>query len=108
VILMDEPCSALDPIATAKIEELIDELRGRYAIVIVTHNDAAGGARVAADRLLPPRRAGRIWRHSEIFTNPRESARRITSPAASADGADAAGTRTYVKAFDEDSTGCAA
>jgi len=38
VILMDEPCSALDPIATAKIEELIDELRGRYAIVIVTHN----------------------------------------------------------------------
>jgi phosphate transport system ATP-binding protein len=38
VILMDEPCSALDPIATAKIEELIEELRGRYAIVIVTHN----------------------------------------------------------------------
>ncbi|MDQ0250125.1 phosphate transport system ATP-binding protein [Sphingomonas kyeonggiensis] len=38
VILMDEPCSALDPIATAKIEELIHELKGRYAIVIVTHN----------------------------------------------------------------------
>ncbi|WBY17886.1 phosphate ABC transporter ATP-binding protein PstB [Altererythrobacter sp. MTPC7] len=38
VILMDEPCSALDPIATAKIEELIDELTGRYAIVIVTHS----------------------------------------------------------------------
>jgi phosphate transport system ATP-binding protein len=38
VILMDEPCSALDPIATAKIEELIDELAGRYAIVIVTHS----------------------------------------------------------------------
>jgi len=38
VILMDEPCSALDPIATAKIEELIDELRGKYAIVIVTHS----------------------------------------------------------------------
>ena len=38
VILMDEPCSALDPIATAKIEELINELRGKYAIVIVTHN----------------------------------------------------------------------
>ena len=35
---MDEPCSALDPIATAKIEELIHDLRGRYAIVIVTHN----------------------------------------------------------------------
>ncbi len=38
VILMDEPCSALDPIATAKVEELIDELRENYCIVIVTHN----------------------------------------------------------------------
>ena len=38
VILMDEPCSALDPIATAKIEELIDELRENFAIVIVTHS----------------------------------------------------------------------
>jgi phosphate transport system ATP-binding protein len=38
VLLMDEPCSALDPIATAKIEELINELKGQYTIVIVTHN----------------------------------------------------------------------
>ena len=38
VVLMDEPCSALDPIATARIEELIDELRERFTIVIVTHN----------------------------------------------------------------------
>jgi len=38
VILLDEPCSALDPIATAKIEELIDELKDDYTIVIVTHN----------------------------------------------------------------------
>jgi phosphate transport system ATP-binding protein len=38
VILMDEPCSALDPIATARIEDLIDELRAQYAIVIVTHS----------------------------------------------------------------------
>ncbi len=38
VILMDEPCSALDPIATAKIEDLIDELRSQYSIVIVTHS----------------------------------------------------------------------
>src|SRR5690606_7818439 len=38
VILMDEPCSALDPIATAKIEELIDELSANFTIVIVTHN----------------------------------------------------------------------
>lgn len=35
---MDEPCSALDPIATARVEELIDELRQNYAIVIVTHS----------------------------------------------------------------------
>jgi phosphate transport system ATP-binding protein len=38
VILMDEPCSALDPIATAKIEELMDELKSKFTIVIVTHN----------------------------------------------------------------------
>jgi len=38
VILMDEPCSALDPIATARIEELIDELRENYTIIIVTHS----------------------------------------------------------------------
>jgi phosphate transport system ATP-binding protein len=38
VVLMDEPCSALDPIATAKVEELIDELRERFTIVIVTHS----------------------------------------------------------------------
>ena len=38
VILMDEPCSALDPVATLKVEELIDELKERYTIVIVTHN----------------------------------------------------------------------
>jgi phosphate transport system ATP-binding protein len=38
VILFDEPCSALDPISTAKVEELIDELRERYTIAIVTHN----------------------------------------------------------------------
>jgi energy-coupling factor transporter ATP-binding protein EcfA2 len=38
VILMDEPCSALDPIATLKVEDLMRELRGEYSIVIVTHN----------------------------------------------------------------------
>ena len=38
VLLMDEPCSALDPIATAQVEELIDELRAEYAVVIVTHS----------------------------------------------------------------------
>ncbi len=43
VLLMDEPCSALDPIATLKIEELIDELKGNYTIVIVTHNMQQAG-----------------------------------------------------------------
>jgi phosphate transport system ATP-binding protein len=38
ILLMDEPCSALDPIATAKVENLIDELRGHYTVIIVTHN----------------------------------------------------------------------
>ena len=38
VLLMDEPCSALDPIATAQVEELIDELKQRFAVVIVTHS----------------------------------------------------------------------
>jgi phosphate transport system ATP-binding protein len=38
VLLLDEPCSALDPISTGKIEELIDELKGEYTVVIVTHN----------------------------------------------------------------------
>ena len=38
VLLMDEPCSALDPIATAQVEELIDELRGQFSVVIVTHS----------------------------------------------------------------------
>jgi phosphate transport system ATP-binding protein len=43
VILMDEPCSALDPIATAKIEELINELKAQYTIVTVTHNMQQAG-----------------------------------------------------------------
>jgi phosphate transport system ATP-binding protein len=38
IVLMDEPCSALDPLATAKIEELILELKQRFTVVIVTHN----------------------------------------------------------------------
>jgi phosphate transport system ATP-binding protein len=71
VILMDEPCSALDPIATAKIEELIHELRGRYAIVIVTHNmqqAARGQQRTAFFHL------GTLVEYGEtdIFTTPRE------------------------------------
>ncbi|MCF8708430.1 phosphate ABC transporter ATP-binding protein PstB [Rhizorhapis sp. SPR117] len=72
VILMDEPCSALDPIATAKIEELIHELRGNYAIVIVTHNmqqAARVSQRTAFFHL------GTLVEYgvtSDIFTNPRQ------------------------------------
>ncbi len=72
VILMDEPCSALDPIATARIEELIDELRGRYAIVIVTHamqQAARVSQRTAFFHLGNLVEYGRT---SDIFTNPRE------------------------------------
>ena len=72
VILMDEPCSALDPIATAKIEELIHALRGRYAIVIVTHNmqqAARVSQRTAFFHL------GTLVEYgvtSDIFTNPKQ------------------------------------
>jgi phosphate transport system ATP-binding protein len=72
VILMDEPCSALDPIATAKIEELIHELKGRYAIVIVTHNmqqAARVSQRTAFFHLGSLVEYGQT---SDIFTNPRE------------------------------------
>ena len=72
VILMDEPCSALDPIATAKVEELIDELRENYCIVIVTHNmqqAARVSQRTAFFHL------GYLVEEDatdQIFTNPRE------------------------------------
>ncbi len=72
VILMDEPCSALDPIATAKIEELIHELRGRYAIAIVTHNmqqAARVSQRTAFFHLGEMVEYGRT---KDLFTNPRE------------------------------------
>ncbi|MDN4630271.1 phosphate ABC transporter ATP-binding protein PstB [Sphingomonas sp. PsM26] len=72
VILMDEPCSALDPIATAKIEELIHELNGRYAIVIVTHNmqqAARVSQRTAFFHLGTVVEYGAT---SDIFTNPRQ------------------------------------
>ncbi|MCC2978790.1 MULTISPECIES: phosphate ABC transporter ATP-binding protein PstB [unclassified Sphingomonas] len=72
VILMDEPCSALDPIATARIEELIHDLRGRYAIVIVTHN-MQQAARVSQKTAFF--HLGELVEYGDtnnIFTNPRE------------------------------------
>jgi phosphate transport system ATP-binding protein len=70
VILMDEPASALDPISTLKIEELIDELKERYTIVIVTHN-MQQAARVANSTVFML--DGEVIEHDEtnkIFTNP--------------------------------------
>jgi phosphate transport system ATP-binding protein len=80
VILMDEPCSALDPIATARIEELMKEIKDRYTIVIVTHN-MQQAARVS-DRTAffttevnseSDRRTGRLVEYNataKIFSNP--------------------------------------
>jgi phosphate transport system ATP-binding protein len=72
VILMDEPCSALDPIATAKIEELIDELRTNYCIIIVTHSmqqAARVSQRTAFFHLGNLIEEGDT---TQIFTNPRD------------------------------------
>ena len=71
VLLMDEPCSALDPIATAKIEELIDELRGHYSIIIVTHN-MQQAARVSDNTAFMY--LGRLIEYGDtsvIFSNPK-------------------------------------
>jgi len=71
VILMDEPCSALDPIATARIEDLIDKLRASYAIIIVTHSmqqEARVSQRTAYFHLGDLIEVGETDR---IFTNPR-------------------------------------
>jgi phosphate transport system ATP-binding protein len=70
VLLMDEPCSALDPIATLKIEELIDQLKQRVTIVIVTHN-MQQAARVA-DRtaFMLGGQLVEVGQTEEIFTNP--------------------------------------
>ncbi len=65
VILFDEPCSALDPISTAKIEELIDEIVGRLHDRHRHPQHAAGGARVAVHRVHVSRRNGRIRRNKQ-------------------------------------------
>ena len=72
VILMDEPCSALDPIATLKVEELIDELKDRYTIVIVTHN-MQQAARVANSTVFML--DGELIEHAptnDVFTRPKD------------------------------------
>ena len=72
VILMDEPCSALDPIATARIEELIDELRERYCIVIVTHSMAQAARVSQRTAFFHLGRLIEMGDTEDIFTNPRE------------------------------------
>jgi phosphate transport system ATP-binding protein len=72
VILMDEPCSALDPIATLRVEELVDDLKTKYTIVIVTHNmqQAARVADTTAFML-----SGELVEHApteKMFTNPED------------------------------------
>ena len=77
VILMDEPCSALDPIATLAIEELMRELSEDYSIVIVTHNmqQAARGSHYTAFLMVEEARVGFLVEFGEsrqIFTNPED------------------------------------
>jgi phosphate transport system ATP-binding protein len=72
VLLMDEPCSALDPIATAQVEELIDELRARFSVVIVTHS-MQQAARVSQKTAFF--HLGELVEYgdtSQIFTNPKD------------------------------------
>jgi phosphate transport system ATP-binding protein len=73
VILMDEPCSALDPVATLRIEELIDELKQRYTIVIVTHN-MQQAARVADETaFMLDGELVEFGPTQRIFTSPQDS-----------------------------------
>jgi phosphate transport system ATP-binding protein len=80
VLLMDEPCSALDPISTYAIEELIDELKADYTIVIVTHNMQQASRvseRTAFFTLTAPGRPGTLIEYGDtktIFTTPAEQA----------------------------------
>ena len=72
VVLMDEPCSALDPIATAKVEELIYQLRENYTIVIVTHNMQQAGRCSNYTGFFYLGRLIEFGPTSKIFTNPSE------------------------------------
>jgi phosphate transport system ATP-binding protein len=72
VVLMDEPCSALDPIATAKVEELIQELKRRYTIVIVTHNMQQAGRVSDHTGFFYLGKLVEFGPTTKIFTNPSE------------------------------------
>jgi phosphate transport system ATP-binding protein len=70
VILMDEPCSALDPIATAKIEQLIDELREQFTIVIVTHSMQQAARVSQRTAYFHLGKLVEVGETAQIFTNP--------------------------------------
>jgi phosphate transport system ATP-binding protein len=72
VVLMDEPCSALDPIATAKVEELIQELKTQYTIVIVTHNMQQAGRVSDFTGFFYLGRLVEFGPTTKIFSNPAE------------------------------------
>jgi phosphate transport system ATP-binding protein len=72
IILMDEPCSALDPIATAKVEELIQQLKGKYTIVIVTHNMQQAGRCSDNTAFFYLGELVEYAKTEKIFTNPSE------------------------------------
>jgi phosphate transport system ATP-binding protein len=72
VILMDEPCSALDPIATANVEELIDELRSSFTIAIVTHNMQQAARVSQRTAFFHLGKLIELAPTDQIFTNPRE------------------------------------
>lgn len=72
VLLMDEPCSALDPIATAKIEALIHSLKGRYTIVVVTHNMQQAARVSDFTAFLYMGRLVEYGTTAKIFTNPEQ------------------------------------
>jgi phosphate transport system ATP-binding protein len=71
VILMDEPCSALDPVATARIEDLIDELRASYAIVIVTHSMQQAARVSQRTAYFHMGELIEVGETDRVFTNPR-------------------------------------
>jgi phosphate transport system ATP-binding protein len=71
IILMDEPCSALDPIATARIEELIDELRNNYSIIIVTHSMQQAARVSQRTAYFHMGDLIEVGETNQIFTNPR-------------------------------------
>ena len=73
VILMDEPCSALDPIATARIEELIDELRRDYTIAIVTHSMQQAARVSQRTAYFHLGKLIEVGETNQIFTNPRHN-----------------------------------